>query len=788
MFSHYIDALKSEETFLLARVRDYASSADFTLYANSDEDKWRTSLRKPSRALIEYLEEHDAGEPIHVDGQYRDNSTITFGIDIVQEHRDRGEPLDGLVRFIKYVRQAFVDLVFKTSLAAEIEKRTLAVTHRFFDKVELNFINEWQQQEQKNQSVDVGGANGHPTDEKNRYRAIFNSLAEPAFVLDRQMGLVEGNAALEQFLGTPMETIKGRHCSQIFNCALCDECPLEEAIVRQQANAGIETTMVVNGQKKHVSIGVSFLDGGHAGSVAILHDITKSRQAEENLRLLSQITEQVADPLIVTDLDFKITYVNQVFRDLYGYDPEELIGQTPAVLNAESNAPEIQEEIFKKVSQGGIWRGEALNRKKDETLFPCELMIFPVQDERGKILAFAGSQRDITERKRTSEELQKMEKLESVGVLAGGIAHDLNNLLTMIIGNISLAKMEDEPEVKDRFLAEAETATIRVKDLTQQLLTFSKGGQPVKKLAHIGDLLEEFSAFSLSGSNVSCEYALAEQPWHVEIDEGQISQVINNLIINAQQAMPHGGTVNIATENIEVGRGSRLPLNAGPYVKISIKDEGIGISKKDQLRIFDPFFSTKQNGSGLGLATSYAIIQKHHGYFTVESQVGAGTTFFVYLPAIKVETAIRREGRETEPIRGEGKILVMDDEKHLRDLTAEMLSILGYKVVTSIEGSEAIKIYQTAKESGSPFDAVILDLTIPGGMGGGEAVQHLGKITRDVKAIVSSGYSNDPILANFKDYGFSGRIAKPFRIRELSEVLHQVITSSATSKRSATAA
>jgi CheY-like chemotaxis protein len=310
----------------------------------------------------------------------------------------------------------------------------------------------------------------------------------------------------------------------------------------------------------------------------------------------------------------------------------------------------------------------------------------------------------------------------------------------------------------------------------------------VKKLAHIGDLLEEFSAFSLSGSNVSCEYALAEQPWHVEIDEGQISQVINNLIINAQQAMPHGGTVNIATENIEVGRDSRLPLNAGPYVKISIKDQGIGISKKDQLRIFDPFFSTKQNGSGLGLATSYAIIQKHHGYFTVESQVGAGTTFFVYLPAIKVETAIRRESRETEPIRGEGKILVMDDEKHLRDLTAEMLSILGYKVVTSIEGSEAIKIYQTAKESGSPFDAVILDLTIPGGMGGGEAVQHLGKITRDVKAIVSSGYSNDPILANFRDYGFSGRIAKPFRIRELSEVLHQVITSSATNERSATAA
>ena len=506
MFSHYIDALKSEENFLLARVRDYTSSADFTLYADSPEDDWRISLRKPSRALIEYLEEHDTAGPIQLDGQYRDNSTITFGTDMVGELRDGGVRLDGLVRFMKYVRQAFVDLVFKTSLAAEIEKRTLAVTHGFFDKVELNFISEWQLQE-KNLSVEVPDAGTRTTDEKDRYRAVFNSLAEPAFVLDRQMGLVEGNSALERFLGTPLETAIGRHCSQIFNCATCEDCPLEEAIVTQQAQTSIETTMLVNGQKRYVSISVSSLDGGHAGSIAILHDITKSRQTEENLRLMSQITEQVADPLIVTDLDFRITYVNPVFTDLYGYDPEELIGETPAVLNAESNGPEIQEEIFRTVSQGGIWRGEALNRKKDDTLFPCELMIFPVQDERGKILAYAGSQRDITERKRTSEELQKIEKLESVGVLAGGIAHDLNNLLTMIIGNISLAKIEDEPQVKDRFLAEAETAAIRVKDLTQQLLTFSKGGQPVKKLAHIGDLLEEFSAFSLSGSNVSCVLA-----------------------------------------------------------------------------------------------------------------------------------------------------------------------------------------------------------------------------------------------------------------------------------------
>lgn len=388
----------------------------------------------------------------------------------------------------------------------------------------------------------------------------------------------------------------------------------------------------------------------------------------------------------------------------------------------------------------------------------------------------AQRQKSAQLREQMEEERQKIEKLESIGTLAGGIAHDLNNFLTAIVGNISLAMVFEDPQKKDRLLTEADKACTQVSNLTKQLLTFSKGGAPILQAAIIGDLLKDSAAFALRGSNVECELIIPDDLWPAEIDVGQINQVINNLAINARQAMPDGGTIAIQAENVTMDTESSLPIEAGGYIKISLKDQGTGISQENLQKIFDPFFTTKQAGSGLGLATSYSIIEKHKGYISVESQIDIGTTFYIYLPASLGEIPMQDEKVEKKPTIGTGKILVMDDEKHVRDTTASVLTSMGYEVTTTINGAEAIKTYKEEMASDNPFDAIILDLTIPGGMGGKEAIKELIEIDPGVKAVVSSGYSGDPILSNFREYGFMDLIPKPYKIQELNEILHRVIT------------
>ncbi|MCJ7773707.1 MAG: ATP-binding protein, partial [Desulfobacterales bacterium] len=379
----------------------------------------------------------------------------------------------------------------------------------------------------------------------------------------------------------------------------------------------------------------------------------------------------------------------------------------------------------------------------------------------------------ITDRKKMEEELLRSDKLESVGVLAGGIAHDFNNILTVIMGNISFAKdqVKSEDEIFE-LLTEAEAASTRAQTLTKQLLTFAKGGAPVKKIAQLKDVIKESALFVLRGSKSSYEFSITEDLWSVNVDVGQISQVINNMVINANQAMPEGGIIQVAAENFIIEDSHGLPVKPGRYIKISITDQGVGIAEKHLSNIFDPYFTTKQKGSGLGLATTYSIIKKHNGHIIVESQLGVGTTFHIYLPASDKPVS---EKEEITIIKGYGKILVMDDEAPLRKMVGRMLKNLGYESEVAKDGDEAIRMYKAAQESEKPYDAVILDLTIPGGMGGKEAVKRLLEIDPEIKAIVSSGYSDDPVLANFQEYGFKGMMPKPFESQSLGKVLHEVL-------------
>lgn len=401
------------------------------------------------------------------------------------------------------------------------------------------------------------------------------------------------------------------------------------------------------------------------------------------------------------------------------------------------------------------------------------------RDNSGKVIQFAGSHTDITQEKKLEDEMLKTQKLESVGLLAGGVAHDFNNLLTAIVGNISVAKecISEQDEVFEMLTA-AEKATFRARDLTKQLLTLSKGGAPTKQATSIAQLIRETARLALRGSNIKYRCYLPKKLWLAEVDEGQISQVLSNMAINAKHAMPEGGIVTIKAENIIIQEGRIRALRDGRYLKIIIKDRGCGISRENLKKIFEPYFTTKEFGSGLGLATSFSIIKKHQGHIEIESEPGAGTAVSLYLPA---SSAKKTAKKKEKPVKTEekigGKILIMDDDEMVSQAVGLVLKkTTNYETVFAKDGEEAIRLYKKANKGGAPFGAVIMDLTIPGGMGGKEAIEKLKTFDPDIKAIVCSGYSEDPVMSNYRKYGFCDMLAKPYHIRDMKKKLEKLIS------------
>jgi len=522
-------------------------------------------------------------------------------------------------------------------------------------------------------------------------------------------------------------------------------------------------------------------EGETVAVIETIQDITERRKAEEDLQfknvILSTQQETSIDSIVVVDESNTIISYNHRFIDLWEFPPE--------LLEAKDSVPVLQGIVGKVADpESFLARVKYIEEHKEEK-FRDEVFLkdgrvldqysAPMRGDDGKYYGRVWYSRDITERRRMQDELLKAQKLESLGVLAGGIAHDFNNLLTGILGNISLTKIMTETNSKAiKRLDEAEKALWRARDLTQQLMTFSKGGSPVKKTTSIEQIVRDSASFILSGSNVKCDFAVAEHVWPVEVDEGQMNQVINNLIINADQSMAGGGIIEIGMENLIVDCQNDMSLTEGRYVKISIRDYGVGIPEKHLPKIFDPYYTTKQKGSGLGLASAYSIIKHHGGYIGVESEVGVGTTFQIYIPASENDLPEIMERKEIIHT-GSGKILVMDDDEIIREVAAEILGHLGYSAMICCDGSEAIELYRQAIAAKEPFAAVIMDLTIPGGMGGKEAAARILEIDPDAVLIVSSGYSRDPVIAKFRQHGFSGVVPKPFNAEELARELKKLI-------------
>ena len=551
---------------------------------------------------------------------------------------------------------------------------------------------------------------------------------------------------------------------------------------------------------------------------------SEMQDSGEQLKLYRLLVENSLGLMCIHELDGTLRFINHAAANSLGYNPDDLIGQNLKDFLAPS-VRHLFDDYLRRIraepTGGGLMRPQA--RDRSERMWFCRNIRF---DELGGLPLVIGHAIDITERvraesalkkaqkalqeahgeltmrvaqrtaelqlanerllaeieqrKQVEEELLRGRKLEALGVLAGGIAHDFNNFLTIISGNVALAKMHLKPDdAVCEILEQATVACKRAASLSLQLLTFGKGGAPVRRPVPLAGVVKDAVDLARAGSKATIRVAIVSDLFSAEIDVEQISHALHNILLNARQAMPDEGTIEVTAKNVVFDSDS-VALKSGRYVLISVRDQGCGIAADVLPRIFDPYFTTKQSGTGLGLATVHAIVAKHDGHITVESTPGVGTTLSIYLPACA--TALPTESVTGQQMQaGTGRILVLDDEEALRKLLMQILERIGYQVECAKDGAEAIELYQQAKNSGQRFDVVLVDLTIPGGIGGKEVAARLREFDDSAVLIVSSGYSNTPIMSEFRRYGFDDVISKPWTPVQLSEVIHRALGHLATS-------
>ncbi|MEW6348648.1 MAG: PAS domain S-box protein [Thermodesulfobacteriota bacterium] len=620
-----------------------------------------------------------------------------------------------------------------------------------------------------------------------RYRELFENASDIIYTHDLLGNYTSVNDAARRILGYTTEELLSLNVRDISD-------PEHLAVIEESVRAQIRDGDEGSGPHEilvrdklgtpmwfEINSRIIYDQGKPMGVHGTARDITARKRAEEALNASREeyrLAVENAHEAIFVAQDGAVKFNNSRTMELLGYTDTELaamrfehfIHPEDRLMVLDDHARRVAGDAppstnpFRVIDKSGQLKWVELNA------------VLVNWDGRPAVLCFLV---DITVKRRMEEELVKVQKLESLGVLAGGIAHDFNNSLTAILGNISLAMIRlDKPEEARQSLTSAEKACVHAKTLTQQLLTFSKGGAPLRHITSVAQLVQDTCAFALRGSHARCACAIPDDLWTVDVDEGQISQVINNLMINADYAMPRGGLVHVQAENVTIGPEHGLPLTGGPYVRVAVKDEGIGIPPDILPRVFDPYFTTKTEGSGLGLATSYSIIRNHQGFITVESEQGRGTTFHVYLPASQGSIESPAGLDKALPL-GRGRILVMDDKESVRCLARDALTLLGYEVETAEDGAQAIDCYRQAVRSGRSFQVVILDLTVPGGMGGVETMARLREIDPRVTAVVSSGYSNDPIMSDFRRYGFRAVVAKPYTVQELGAALAALVENTA---------
>jgi PAS domain S-box-containing protein len=658
-------------------------------------------------------------------------------------------------------------------------------TYNEHDKQVLTFVSE-----QINHAIERKEADYQNNIQRIYFEQLFNSNPAGIVMVDNQDRILACNESFTKIFGYKEDEILHKHINDLI---APDPYKAEAVELSADTQSGkiVEKETVrrtKSGKDVYVKIfGVPIhVEGKQVGIYGIYLNITDLQNALnsffEEKEKLGIMLSSIADGVIASDINGSIVLINKIAENLTGWPKNKALGRKiDRIFHVVDDVNrKVKDNLVKTVLTADDTvhvANHSILIANDGSEHLVEYSAAPLKDRTSRLIGVILVFRDITERKVIEEELQKSAKLESIGLLAGGIAHDFNNILTALLGNITLARTilaKSNPKVDEK-LSEAEKASVRAKDLTHQLLTFSRGGNPIKKTVSLVEVIKEASTFATHGSIVNCQFTIADDLMNVEADLGQISQVINNMIINSVQAMPNGGVINIRAENARIQHGSVQQMEAGQYVKLTIADTGIGIARSQLSKVFDPFYTTKKNGSGLGLATSYNIIRKHDGYLTVDSTVGVGTTITFYLPASEKDAVSSKEEAFQE-VQGKGEILLMDDDLVLIEVVTEMLNSLGYHVTPVHEGRATINKYKEMKESGAKFDVVILDLTIPGGMGGKDTVKEILAYDPEAVCIVSSGYSSDPIMSDYITYGFKAVLTKPYSLQQLGTTLKKIMS------------
>ena len=548
------------------------------------------------------------------------------------------------------------------------------------------------------------------------------------------------------------------------------------------------TVQSLDGAERHIYYRwrVPLMDGRpyYERTQFVLVDLTHLKSVEHALaseRERLRVTLQaMTEGVVTTDRAGVVQFMNEAAGRMCGCTPAAAVGHAlreVCILHSEHPSVVVTAPVEAALAAGravDLPQQTGLQTRGGSSL-RVDGRCAPMHDLTGEAVGAVLVLRDVTERERLEAELLRASKLESVGVLAGGIAHDFNNLLAIVMGNLTLALL-DEPTAATggQWLREAERGTARAKELTQQLLTFAKGGEPIRTAVSLAEVVREAAEFALHGSSVRCDFALADDLRPADVDKGQIGQVVQNLVLNAIQAMPGGGAIRVSLRNERLRAKAIHNLPPGDYLRLELSDSGAGISPEHLPRIFEPFFTTKESGTGLGLATVYSIIQKHNGHVSVDSARGSGTTFRIWLPAARAPAPATT--KSASPFNAlTGRVLFMDDEEPIRVMTKALLERLGLQTTVTKDGGAAVREFQLAREGGRPFDLVIMDLTVPGAMGGADAMKEILKIDPKARGVVSSGYSSDPVMANYRAHGFSGMVPKPYRIADFARTIRDVM-------------
>ena len=507
------------------------------------------------------------------------------------------------------------------------------------------------------------------------------------------------------------------------------------------------------------------------------------KPSSSGLDLYSGALELIRDAIVIVDTTGRVLFLNRTGEQLTGWRSYEAIGRPAAsilkIAHADTHA--IIDDPIKALlqeSQASDLRGKLLLVAKDKTEIPITDSGSAPRSKNGRITAVYLIFRQANEKSAPAEDANAIlnSHMEAIGALAGGIAHDFNNVLTAVVGNLSLARMNpDLPEKTKSRLEQAERASLRAREISRQLLTFAKGGAPIRTTTKIEESIKATVTQALHEGNVRCEFELPDNLTPVDVDIGQLNLALRNLVSHAALSSGPGGKIELSAANLDVTRGMVVGLRPGKYLRISVRDFGPGIPAQQINRIFEPYFITRRTGSGLGLATAHSIIRRHEGAITVESIIDNGTTIHVFLPASINKSEAEPDKPEDRAHQGKGRILVMDDEADVRLVATDMLELMGYEVDSSPDGANALQLYATAKRIGRPYALVMFDLTVPAGMGGKEAIVKLRQLDPGATAIVSSGYSYDPVMANFKEFGFDAVVPKPYKPDELARVLNMLM-------------